>query len=411
MAKTPDNSNRKEAVGPYSEYLNRGNWTPQALDAERKNQLKRISQLRGDRDILVIAADLMKAVPNISTALDYSDILPVRDQLSVLKGDAVDVILETPGGLAEVAEDIVHLLRAKYTRVGMIIPGWAKSAGTILAMAGDEILMGNGSALGPIDPQIGFTTGKRFSADAFLEGLTKIKEDVQQSGKLNPAYIPILQNISPGEIQNCINARLFSQELVREWLVGYKFKFWEKHSSTGKEVTLEEKRSRAAEIAEALCNHSKWLTHNRSIRKEDLVALRLTITDYSKNTELNDAISRYYTLLKMTFDALNAYKIFETTGTQVIRALAQMVPAQLIQQQPVGPPPGVKTAQVDYKCAHCQHGMKIQINLDRNLPLAAGFTAYPIDTNTIKCPKCGTPNNLLPIRLQIEAQSGKKVVR
>jgi len=392
-------------VGPYSEYLNR-HWTAPDLDAERKRQLKRISSLRG-RDVLVIASDLTKNVPNVSTSLDYSDILPVQDQLSVLGGKEIDVILETPGGLAEVAEDIVRLIRAKYDRVGMIVPGWAKSAGTILAMAGDEILMGTSSALGPIDPQIGFTTGKRFSADAFLEGLTKIKDEVQLTGKLNPAYIPILQNISPGEIQNCINARLFSQELVREWLVKFKFKFWEKHSTTGKDVTLTEKRERAAEIAEALCNHSKWLTHNRSIRKEDLEGLRLKITDYSANAELNDAITRYYTLLKMTFDLVNVYKIFETPETQVLRLLAQIAVPQMVPQSPQG----LKTAQVDYKCAHCQHPMKIQINLGKHTPLAPGFMAYPIATNVVKCPRCGRDNNLLPIRLQVEAQSGKKVVQ
>jgi ClpP class serine protease len=60
-------------------------------------------------------------------------------------------------------------------------------------MAGDEILMGTGSALGPIDAQIGQTNGKRFSAHAFLEGFKKIKEEVAATGKLNPAYIPSLQ--------------------------------------------------------------------------------------------------------------------------------------------------------------------------------------------------------------------------
>lgn len=387
-------------MGAYSEYLNRG-WTALDLEGERKLQLKRISKLRGGRDILVIASDQTKVMPNISVALDYSDILPVQDQLSALRSNAIDVILETPGGIAEVAEDIVRQIRAKYDRVGMIVPGWAKSAGTIFAMAGDEILMGGGSALGPIDPQIGFTTGKRFSADAFLEGLTKIKEEVQKAGKLNPAYIPILQNISPGEIQNCINARLFSQKLVREWLVAYKFKFWEVHSSNGKTVTMEEKRQRATEIAEALCDHSKWLTHNRSIRKEDLESLGLKITDYSSQADLNDAISRYYTLLKMTFDIVNVYKMFETPETQVMRMIAQIVP----QQQ------GLKTAQVDYKCAHCQHRMKIQINLGKHEPLAPGYMPYPIATNVVKCPRCGRDNNLLSIRLQAEAQSGRKAVQ
>lgn len=65
---------------------------------------------------------------------------------------------------------MVHLVRSKYNNVGIIIPGTAKSAGTIFAMAGNEILMGNSSALGPIDAQI-INHNKRFSADAFLDGL------------------------------------------------------------------------------------------------------------------------------------------------------------------------------------------------------------------------------------------------
>ncbi len=392
-------------MGAYSEYLNRG-WTATDLQNERKLQLNRISKIRDGRDILVIAADITKALPNVSTALDYSDILPVQDQLSNLRGDALDVIIETPGGLAEVAEDIVRQIRHKYSRVGMIVPGWAKSAGTIFVMAGDDILMGGASALGPIDPQIGFATGKRFSADAFLEGLDKIKEEVQNTGKLNAAYIPILQNISPGEIQNSINARLFSQELVREWLVKYKFKFWATHSSTSKEVTPEEKQQRADEIAKALSNHSKWLTHGRSIRKEDLVALGLKVTDYSQDIDLNDTITRYYTLLKMTFDMVNVYKMFETTETQVVRVFAQM-----IQSQQLAPAQGAAgAAHVDFKCA-CGHGIKIQMNLNSHQPLNPGFVPYPVATNLIKCPRCGRDNNVLPARLQVEAQSGKKVVQ
>jgi len=69
-----------------------------------------------------------------------------------------------------------------------------------MAMSVDEILMGPASALGPIDAQMSWQ-GKRFSADALLEGLEKIKEEVAGSGILNKAYIPILQGISPGEIQ------------------------------------------------------------------------------------------------------------------------------------------------------------------------------------------------------------------
>jgi len=112
-------------VGIYSEYLDRQFNFPD-LTAERKQQLHRISQLRG-RDILAFAADLNKGEAPIS--LNYSDLLPINDQLANLKGAALDLILETPGGSGEAAEDIVRVLRQKYQNLAVIVPGWAKSGG------------------------------------------------------------------------------------------------------------------------------------------------------------------------------------------------------------------------------------------------------------------------------------------
>ena len=182
--------------------------------------LSSISQLRGNRDILVFASDFSKG--GAPTGIDYTDLLATQDQLENMSGKAIDIILETPGGIGEIVEDIVRLIRHRYDTVGMIIPGHAKSAGTIFAMAGDEILMGDGSSLGPIDGQLQAGNGKSFSADAFLEGLEKIKREVEDTRKLNPAYIPILQNISPGEIQKCENVQSFSKRLVTDWLIKYK---------------------------------------------------------------------------------------------------------------------------------------------------------------------------------------------
>lgn len=139
-------------MGIYSEYLDMNFSFPQ-LAAERKKQLARIQSLRrtdqGPRDILVYAADLRKGDQPI--LINHEDILPVADQLGNLNGRALDVILETPGGYAEITEDIVRLMRQKYDDIAFIIPGAAKSAGTIMAMSGDEILMEPVSALGPID--------------------------------------------------------------------------------------------------------------------------------------------------------------------------------------------------------------------------------------------------------------------
>ena len=198
-------------MGIYSDYLNRQLSFDQ-LCSERKKELQRISTIR-KRGVLVFASDIAKNSPN---NIDYSDKVPFVDQLSNITGDEIDIILETPGGIAEVVEDLVKIIRNRFSKVGIIVPGMAKSAGTIFTMAADEILMGELSALGPIDAQI-ISNGKRFSADAFLEGLTKIKTDAENKKRLDIAYIPILQNISPGEIQHCENAQSFSRTLVTNW--------------------------------------------------------------------------------------------------------------------------------------------------------------------------------------------------
>lgn len=386
-------------MGIYSEYLDR-QMSFQDLAAERKAQLQRISTLREGRDILVCAADLSKSQAPISIC--YNDLLPINDQLANLNGSALDLILETPGGSGEAAEDIVRSLRNRYNDIAVIVPGWAKSAGTIMVMAADEILMGPSSALGPIDAQISWQ-GKVFSADALLEGFEKIKKEVEVISTLNRAYIPILQGISPGELQSAENALKFAKVLVTDWLARYKFQGWMHHSTTGAPVTKEEKKQRAEEIAEELCDHRKWLTHGRSIKVSDLEAMRLRITDYSRQADLADAIRRYYTLLQMTF-ATNIYKVFETATSQVYRFIMQQVPPQVA--------PGSANAEVaiiEAQCGKCNVPVRVQANLGQTRPLQAGCVMFP-SNNKLVCQNCGAEMDLADARRQIEGQAKKSVV-
>ena len=387
-------------MGIYAEYLDQKLDVPQ-LVKERKNQLSRIAELRGNNDILCYAANL--DIQDPVTAILYADLLPIKDQLANLKGDALDVILETPGGVLEIAEDIVKYFRHKYKKVSFIIPGSAKSAGTIMAMSGDEILMDQSSSLGPIDAQLRWRD-RVFSADAFLEGFRKIKEEVERTQSLNRAYIPILQNISPGEIEEAENSLLFSNKLVSNWLVTYKFRNWDKHSSNNQPVTEDEKRKRASEIAKALCDHKLWLTHGRSIKMKDLEeGLRLKITDYSKSPDLDDAINRYYTLLQITFDMTNIYKVFETPISQIYRF--KIPPgARPAPQKPIG-----EMVLIDFQCPNCKAINKIQANLDPNIPIQKDAHPFPAN-DEFTCPNCGTQNNLKSLRFQVESETKKRIL-
>jgi hypothetical protein len=387
-------------VGVYDEYLKLGLGTDD-LNQLRWEQLGRISELRGGRDILAYAADIRKGRSPIS--IDYGDILPFNDRLSQLSGGALDLILETPGGSGEVAEDLVRLVRDKYPDdFAVIVPGWAKSAGTIMTMAADDILMGPTSALGPIDAQLTWQ-GKVFSADSLIKGFEDIKAEVDDTGSLNKAYIPILQNMSPGELKEAHNQLKFAQDLVTDWLANYKFKNWAVHkSTTGEEVTESDRRARAEQIAAELCNHGRWFTHGKSLRIGDLVALRLEITDYGQHDELADAISRYFTLLQMLFDTTTIYKVWETPGSYIVRAQG---PAQ--GQQPVAR--DAKTAEINIECPACKSRMRVQANLGEAQVLQEGRLPFPAG-NRLKCVSCGTEIDLTEPRRQVELQTKKPVV-
>ncbi|MGR5868125.1 hypothetical protein ACT7C5_09845 [Bacillus pacificus] len=48
--------------------------------------------------------------------------------------------------------------------------------------------------------------------------------------------------------------------------------------------------------------------------------MKLVIHDYSKDSELNEAIGKYYTLLRMTLDT-NIYKVYETKDSQIFKSI------------------------------------------------------------------------------------------
>lgn len=363
--------------------------------------MRRISEIRG-RALLVYASAFAKPGP---VFIDYDDRLPVFDLLNTLSGDAVDLLLETPGGSAEVVQDIVRAVRGKFASVGMIIPGQAKSAGTILVMAGDEILMEATSALGPIDAQL-FMGNKRFSAQAFLDGLEKIKQEVESTGKLNRAYIPILQNVSPGEIQNCQNLLDFGKTLVANWLQEYKFKYWDTHSSTRQPVTAEDKARRAAEIAGRLCDHAEWLSHGRSITMKDLQDMRLQIKDYSNDPNLRDAIRRYYVLLRMTFESPDIIKVIETPDALIVRRTASplQLPVVAARKRPL-----VNHVIVEAECPKCKTKTRLQADLVQGVPLTPGAVLFPRD-NVLICPKCQNRGDLTPVRQALQLQLQRPIL-
>lgn len=67
----------------------------------------------------------------------------------------IDLLIHTPGGLVDAVEKLVTVLRGRTSDYRVIVPSWAKSGGTVIALSSSKILLGINSELGPIDPQMG----------------------------------------------------------------------------------------------------------------------------------------------------------------------------------------------------------------------------------------------------------------
>jgi hypothetical protein len=390
----------KDEMGIFHEYLSK-NLTPPQIDSERKRQLARIGQLRNS-GVITYAARIGQLPQHVDISISYEDILPFKDTLDAVTGDRVTIILETPGGFGEVGKDMVEMLHERFSYVEFLIPGTAKSTGTIMCLGGHEILMGSGSSLGPIDAQL-LQDGKRYSADALIEGFKSIKEEVEKTGQLNPAYIPMLQRISPGELQAAENALEFARDVVSDWLVRYKFAQWER---SGTPVSDDEKRERAREIANNLSKQSKWFSHSRSLRIPDLQKLGLKITDFGADATLNDAVLRYQVLLRMTFEMGPLYKIYETPTTIITRRF--QVPALNPDQVAnlVGQVQNATSIQVGTNCPKCKHPNQFQLDFAPKQPLQPGAKRFP-NASTTPCERCGEPLDLTAMRAAIEKQVGK----
>ena len=213
------------------------------------------------------------------------------------KKETLSVVLTTNGGSAIAVERYVNIIRNFYKKVVFIIPDYAYSAGTIFCMSGDEIWMDFFSVLGPIDPQVPNKDGKMVPAMGYLDKVNELIEKAQK-GTLTQAEFLILNNFDLAELRRYEQARELTIDLLKKWLVQYKFKNWTIHNSTQKTVSEKDKEKRAEEIAKELGDNKRWKSHGRPINIKELTTLKLKIDDYSGNMTVRPAIRQYYNLLR-----------------------------------------------------------------------------------------------------------------
>jgi len=294
------------------------------VDGVRRDKMKAIYNYT-KRPLIVYAVDFLNEgkVQAIGSGiyLDWSDKEGFIEAIQDIKEDYVDIFLHSPGGLAEAADSLVDIIRGKFNHVRFIVPNLAKSAATMLALSGNEILMDIASELGPIDPQFTFRKGDgsviNAPAQAIIDQFEKAQQLIAEDPKMLAPWLPILQQYGPSLYQQAQNAIELSKKLVKKWLAEYMLK---------DELSNEKK---AGYIARYLSNHNNFKSHAKRISLMDLKKIKvlkpIRLIDVSQDPNLQNKIWGLYHAVSITFGTTGAYKIFENTSGRALIRLVQMV--------------------------------------------------------------------------------------
>jgi len=130
----------------------------QILAARRQSAIRALERARGSRVITMIHRQETMSILGFPVAR-YIDIEDSEQVLRAIRFTPpempIDLLLHTPGGLVLASEQIAFALKRHKGKVTVLVPHYAMSGGTLIALAADEIAMDPNAVLGPVDPQLG----------------------------------------------------------------------------------------------------------------------------------------------------------------------------------------------------------------------------------------------------------------
>jgi hypothetical protein len=265
-------------------------------------------------------------------SIDASDKVGFHDAMERIEGPNLDVLVHSPGGFAEATETIVEGIRQKFNNVRFIVPSFAKSAATMMVMAGDEILLDQDAELGPIDPQMGTANGVA-PAEAIKEQFEKASKEILSDPKKISLWIPILTPMGPSLLVQCDNAIKLSKQLVEDWLTQYMFR------------GVETGPAKAQAVASYLGSHGNFMSHGRRVRLQDLLKpeFGLSIRNLREDVPLYAAVWKAFCAIDVAFANYPIYKIFcNSLGDAMVRQTPAQLPMQLFGGLPPGVFPGAR---------------------------------------------------------------------
>ena len=263
-----------------------------ALDTVRRKYLLEIEKITGRNIIAYYSGWLQGRNPADAMVNDKDKNAFMVNIHGMDRRRGLDLILHTPGGDLAATESIVDYLYSMFgTNVRAIIPQISMSAGTMIALSCNSIVMGKQSNLGPIDPQMGGV-----ACQAVLDEFSQAKNEVRSDPTSAALWQMIIGKYHPTFLGACQHAIDWSEKLVNEWLM--------RNMCSGNQV-------RTDAILKVFGDHKAQKSHARHIPKSTCASTGVTIIDMEKDHNLQDMILTTHHAFIHTFSHAPVSKIVE----------------------------------------------------------------------------------------------------
>ncbi len=281
----------------------RGDWFAQKFNSAVQD----VSTARGGKNVVLYGSAFLQKpnLPQGHILITHEDI---NGFMSVIRGmdwDAgLSLVLHTPGGVTNATESLVDYLRAKFADFEVIVPTYAMSAGTMISLASDRIVMARHSQLGPIDPQMLVPGGGSFPAQAIKDQFDQAKVEIAENPVLAHAWAPVLAPLGPAMLRDAVNNPDYSERMVRNWLAKY---------------MLAGDDAKAKEVAHYFADNTEHLSHGRRIGRDEARDRGVVVEDLETSQATQEAVLTLYHLMTIWFDQSTSTKVMWSLKGQWIK--------------------------------------------------------------------------------------------
>lgn len=262
------------------------------LDTVRRRYLQKVHQKTGRNVIAYYSGWLQRSSYAESSINDKDKSAFMVNIHKMDKSLGLDLILHTPGGDLAATESLIEYLHSIFGNdIRAVIPQISMSAGTMIALACKEVIMGKQSNLGPIDPQMGGV-----ACQAVIEEFDEAKKQVAAQPASVHLWHAIVSKYHPTFLGACQKAIDWSKAITKDWLV--------KNMCSGD-------NAKADQILSVFAEHKSSKSHSRHLSIDTCKKAGLSVIEMEADNDLQDLLLTVHHAFMHTFNNSHVIKIVE----------------------------------------------------------------------------------------------------